>query len=438
MDDRNGTAGGPAPREGRVTFGPSLDGLRGIVTKGFLLSLVTFGLYRFWYTTDLRRFFWSRTVVDGSPAAYAGTGRELFLGFLVAVVVLIPIYVGLFVVAAFSGPFAGIWAFVGFALLFVLGAFALYRGRRYRASRTLWRGIRLGQDGSALSYAVRAAGWWILVIGTLGLAYPFMRASLERYRIRHTLVGTSRLESEARGIAVLRSWLVLWAIFVLPGLLPIGGMIAGGYCSPSTADMTLPDSGKIEDLDLFTALCGQEADPVTVALSAVLSFIISLGILIAPALYPYYRARETRAFVSAIRLGEIRLVSRLGVRDMYRPYFAYLIQSLKLAVLILLAVAALVTIVLVTLGYTETAVPFRDLAIAVGIVVVGGWYAIVSAILYVRVLKAGLWRAVAESTVISDADGLAAITASARRPGGALSEGLAEALDVGGALEIGF
>ncbi len=44
---------------------------------------------------------------------------------------------------------------ISFVTLFVLGQYALYRGRRYRAMRTLWRGIRLGQDGSASVYAAR-------------------------------------------------------------------------------------------------------------------------------------------------------------------------------------------------------------------------------------------------------------------------------------------
>ncbi|RZK82862.1 MAG: DUF898 family protein, partial [Methylobacterium sp.] len=198
-------------RTGQVAFDTRLRGLTGLAIVGFLLSLVTFGIYRFWYMTDLRRFFWSRTVVDGSPAEYTGTGRELFLGFLVALALLIVIYVGLFGLAIALPALAPYSAIVSFVLLFLVGQFAIYRGRRYRAMRTLWRGIRLGQDGSGLVYAARAALWWTLTLATLGLAYPFMRASLERYRIRHTRVGTSRMASEARGRTLLGPWLLFYA-----------------------------------------------------------------------------------------------------------------------------------------------------------------------------------------------------------------------------------
>lgn len=60
------------------------------------------------------------------------------------------------------------------------------------------------------------------------------------------------------------------------------------------------------------------------------------------------------------------------------------------------------------------------------------------AVLYVRVITARLWAAVATTTQVENADGLGAILASGRRVGSGLNEGLADALDVGGALEIGF
>ncbi|WP_245259571.1 YjgN family protein [Methylobacterium sp. 10] len=35
-------------RSGAITFDRTLKGLTGIAVRGFLLSLVTFGIYRFW------------------------------------------------------------------------------------------------------------------------------------------------------------------------------------------------------------------------------------------------------------------------------------------------------------------------------------------------------------------------------------------------------
>jgi uncharacterized membrane protein YjgN (DUF898 family) len=61
---------------------------------GFL-TLIALGIYRFWATTRVRRWFWSRITIDGEPLEYSGTGFELFVAFikvtLVLALVLIPL-----------------------------------------------------------------------------------------------------------------------------------------------------------------------------------------------------------------------------------------------------------------------------------------------------------------------------------------------------------
>ena len=56
-------SGAPGTRVAAVTFDPRVKGLTWLALKGFLLSIVTFGIYRFWYVTNLRRFFWERTEI---------------------------------------------------------------------------------------------------------------------------------------------------------------------------------------------------------------------------------------------------------------------------------------------------------------------------------------------------------------------------------------
>jgi uncharacterized membrane protein YjgN (DUF898 family) len=58
--------------------------------RGSFLLALTLGIYRFWLTTDTRRFLWSNTEVLGEPLEYTGTARELLIGFLIAVAILIP------------------------------------------------------------------------------------------------------------------------------------------------------------------------------------------------------------------------------------------------------------------------------------------------------------------------------------------------------------
>lgn len=416
-------------RVGAITFDKRLIGLTGLAIRGFLLSLVTFGIYRFWYITGLRRYFWNRTVIDGSPGEYVGRGKELFLGFLVALAVLIPIYAAIFVATLSVPSLAPFGSILSFAILFVLGQFAGYRGRRYRASRTLWRGIRLGQDGSAITYALMATGWALLTVVTLGLAFPFMRASLERYRITHTLIGSSRMGSSARGRSLLLPWLSFYAVVLLPVL---GALFAFLTATDFTlpADLFVPKPGGKPSETIFNpAYAGTPVATYGAILVGTLGLTASLGFL----LIPFYRARETRVFMNAASLGPVRLSSTLKARQFYWPYIVYLLSIIGLVVVLGLVIGGGAFLL-------QAKGPASGASWVIGLGLVAGYLggALVFAVLYVRVITARLWAAVATTTTVADADGLAAILASSRRVGSGLNEGLADALDVGGALEVGF
>ncbi|MGU3541444.1 YjgN family protein [Methylobacterium sp. A52T] len=418
-------SGSPGTRVAAVTFDPRVKGLTWLALKGFLLSIVTFGIYRFWYVTNLRRFFWERTALDGSPAEYTGTGKELFLGFLVALAILVPIYVALFALSLVAPALAPFSVVISFVFLFLLGQFAIYRGRRYRAMRTLWRGIRLGQDGSGLAYAARAGGWWLLTLVTFGLAFPFMRASLERYRIDHTLVGTSRMHSTARGRSVLGPWLLLYGVGLGPLIgLGIALLVAADFSLPT--DLLVPKpGGKAGQTILNPAYA---ASKIGILLQA-MGFVAAICVPAALLLLPYYRARETRAFMGAASLGHARLASSLKARQFYWPYIVYMLSLLGFLVVLGLVAALLIF----------AARAAGDLSmlhwLVVLIYLVG---APLFAVLYVRVVQARLWAAVATSTTVTDPEALDAVLASSRGAGSGLQEGLADALDVGGALQIGF
>src|SRR3954463_1534759 len=69
-----------------------------LVARGAGLELVTVGFYRFWLVTDIRRHLWANTVIDGDSAEYTGRAKELLIGFLFALAILMPIYLGYFLI----------------------------------------------------------------------------------------------------------------------------------------------------------------------------------------------------------------------------------------------------------------------------------------------------------------------------------------------------
>src|ERR1700675_4026109 len=88
----------PPALPGAVAFSGERGEFRRLVTRGALLELVTVGFYRFWLATDIPRHFWANTDIGGDGAEYTGRGKELLLGFLFALAILVPIYLVYFLV----------------------------------------------------------------------------------------------------------------------------------------------------------------------------------------------------------------------------------------------------------------------------------------------------------------------------------------------------
>jgi uncharacterized membrane protein YjgN (DUF898 family) len=149
----------PPALPGSVAFFGQRGEFRRLVTRGALLELITIGFYRFWLATDIRRHLWSNTAVDDDAFEYTGRGKELLIGFLFALAILVPVYLAYFLVTVEAERIKAFASFPLLAFFYLFGQFAIYRARRYRLTRTVWRGVRFWMTGSGWAYAARAALW---------------------------------------------------------------------------------------------------------------------------------------------------------------------------------------------------------------------------------------------------------------------------------------
>lgn len=273
----------PAPQPPPLPPAPvAFTGNRGdffrLTAKGAALELVTAGFYRFWLATDIRRHLWSNTEIAGDAAEYTGRGKELLIGFLFALAILVPIYLGYFLLTVEAERFKEFASFPLILAFYAFGQFAIYRARRYRLTRTVWRGVRFWMDGSGWAYAWRAVLWGFLVMLTLGFALPWREAALERYKMRHSYYGDLRGEFTGRGSEFFKRAWGLWL------LAPFA-------------------------LVLFPAF---------------------------PFVYAYYKAIEWRWWLSGIRLGAVRLQSALPRNAFVRLYWSvigwYLLASIVVSI----------------------------------------------------------------------------------------------------------
>lgn len=212
-------AGGRVEPQHRFDFSGALDELLGISLVNLVLTIVTIGFYRFWARVKVRRYLWAHLALDEEPFEYTGTGLELFVGFLIAVFgFIVPISIAFavldFVIQSRAPEFEPLLNLT-FALgyLFLLGV-ALYRARRYRFSRTLWRGIRFAQDGSSAAYGGRYLGYMLLSIVTLGWYVPEKNLRLWSFALNHTYYGGVRFQFKYHGHPLYRSFAKCWFLFV--------------------------------------------------------------------------------------------------------------------------------------------------------------------------------------------------------------------------------
>lgn len=206
-----------APSAGPA-YGGSASGIGYIVLKNSLLNLLTIGFYRFWGKTRLRRYLWGNISFHGDALEYTGLPKELFIGFLIALGVLIPLGVAFGIIDLFSAA----WSFEAqiavqwsYTIIFLfLFQFAYFRARRYRLTRTTWRSIRGGQTGSAVKYALFAMGHLALLSITVGLTLPLMNTVLQRFRLDNTWLGDRRFAFDGRTGDLFGRWFLSWLFFV--------------------------------------------------------------------------------------------------------------------------------------------------------------------------------------------------------------------------------
>ena len=199
-----------------LTYDGSGDKLFLLDLKVAILTVLTLGIYRFWGKTEIRRTLWSSITMMGSRLEYSGIGKELFLGFLIALVVIIPLG-AMMAAVEFYGMFKGvgtaiIYQYALYAVLLYLFGFAYYRARRYRLSRTLWRSIRFAQTGAAWRYAWVQLGYYVLAILSLGILWPLAQVRLQAYLINNTHFGSRRFQFDGKLSEMMGYWIIAYLL----------------------------------------------------------------------------------------------------------------------------------------------------------------------------------------------------------------------------------
>jgi len=257
-----------------------------ITLFNLVLKVLTLGLYHFWGKTRVRAYVWSHTHFAGEPFEYTGRGIELFIGYMLASVVLAPVVTGFQFLPLLIGNIPlvmGALMLGAYLVLFFLMGFATYASRRYLLSHTRWRSIRFGLSGSALRYGLRMLNYSFLTAITLGFYFPFLRNNLTGMLLGDMWFGDRRVHYDGRGKDLLRRFLGLWVIYLL-----LIATLAAGWVGLGIIAMTPLDIDGI---------------PLHPLLWLGTGLLAALG---ATAGWMWYRVGEYRYFVAHTRIDEVR------------------------------------------------------------------------------------------------------------------------------------
>ena len=293
--------------EGSLKFHGRAPEIIGLVLKNLLLNILTIGFYRFWARTKVRRYIWQKMYVLGSPLEYTGTGKELFLGFLLIVFVIFLPYAVISGVLRATGFFDNVqtefWFTIGtyIAIYYLIGV-AAYRAQRYRLTRTRWRSIRAGLTGSSWKY-----GLWSFLYNLLklvfGLITPWQNMHLWRIEMQNTHIGDKFFvfDKNKKSRDVLKSMYKAWLV---PGLTTLllfyGPFIYLAFELGSQLDFNAIND---EDFNSKVGLYFQEYGTVLTAWP----FYLTAALVVIILTDAWYQLKQTRLLLSLTTFENIEL-----------------------------------------------------------------------------------------------------------------------------------
>jgi uncharacterized membrane protein YjgN (DUF898 family) len=394
------------------------------------LTLMTFGIYRFWRRTHLRRWYWASMRIDGLPLEYTGNAGEKILGFFIAVVIL-AFYLGVINVGLTFFSVVYLNGLQPAHLLSLLGIlpiwfYAKYRARRYVLSRTRWRGIRFGQSQGAWAYALRAIFYWCLTLLSFGLLWPLMTYRLEEFKTNRMWFGDASFRQGG-------AWWHLYAAYwPIPTVLMIVAMARFGEYAPDALRTAI-------DQTLLPELTRAQADMIAGITLVTAAFALAL-------FFAIYRISTFIRLTRTKQLGDSPLGLSLRTRRMLGILIWGGIKAILLTAILLggvliggLAAASAIGVELQSYNPQNDATPMLDPAILgmwqvqialVGIYLVGLLFWAVARETFVTY---PLLRACTEAFSVLDPPSLTRISQRGKDRVGQ-AEGFADALDVGAVL----
>ncbi len=223
-----------ASDEPALTYDGKVTEILILFLANVVLNILTLGFYRFWGKTRIRRYIWSHMRLGDDRFEYCGTGLEIFVSFMIILIVFYVPFIGLVTWIALNPPYENPLAnalvinlvvLAGILVIFFLYYVAVFAAYRYRISRTIWRGMRGSMWGSPWIYGCIGAGLGMLNVLSLGWTKPWADAVVFRYRMQRAGMGDAPFRSNMGCGGMYLPYLVAWIATALVVIVAYGVIV---------------------------------------------------------------------------------------------------------------------------------------------------------------------------------------------------------------------
>ncbi|TGN17128.1 YjgN family protein [Leptospira idonii] len=176
-----------------------------ILLKNAFLTVFTFFIYHFWAKTNVQKFVAENVEWAGERFSFHGTGKERFIGFLKALVLVIGAAIILGIINTIVGMIVSqsivqiVSTILTAALFLTIAPFILVGRTKYLTSRTGYRNLRFGFNGKGLELGKIYLRGGLLSIITLGIYFPWFYIEQETYIKNNIRYGNANFGFQADG-----------------------------------------------------------------------------------------------------------------------------------------------------------------------------------------------------------------------------------------------
>jgi|GEM_PF-571995 len=203
--------------EGRFHFSGNGSGLFKIFIKNLLFTIATLGIYKFWATTNVRKYVWDHVSYKGDAFQYHGTGKELFRGYLrlIGLFLLVGLAVGAMTVMEVADEVTIdlISSILNFIILLLIPLF-MVGFKRYLLSRSSWRNVRFSFKGKRMEATGLYIKGWLFSIVTLGFYWPFFLIQKEKFWRENTCFGDKKIEFDGKAKEIIKHYMLFGLLFI--------------------------------------------------------------------------------------------------------------------------------------------------------------------------------------------------------------------------------